>query len=123
MKVLAIKGSNALNALQGFSALLLGFKMLPSRIAEDFEHYYESFKDKTDPEKEKVLREALMFVNLKKDEIEAIVSFATDKNGIPYSAASIKNMELKDLFEVIIAVCMEIGRIKISLVSDDEKKK
>lgn len=123
MKILPIQGTNSLNALQGFSALLLGFKMLPNRIAEDFEHYYESFKDKTEAEKEKILRESLMFVNLKKDEIEALVSFATDKNGISYSAASIKNMPLNDLFDTIIAVCMEIGRIKITLVSEDEKKK
>lgn len=123
MKILPLKGYNSLNALQGFNALLLGFKMLPSRIGEDFEHYYESFKDKSEAEKEKVIREALMFVNLKKDEVEAIVSFATDKNGIPYGQASIKNMELNDLFEIIVAVCMEIGRIKITLVSEDEKKK
>jgi hypothetical protein len=123
MKILPIKGTNSLNALHGFNALLLGYKMLPNRIAEDFDHYYESFKDKTDSEKEKVIREALMFVNLNKDEVEAICSFAADKNGIAYSAASIKNMELEDLFEVIVSVCMEIGRIKITLVSEDEKKK
>lgn len=123
MKILPIKGTNSLNALHAFNSLLLGFKMLPSKITEDWEHYYESFKDKTDEEKEKILRESLMFVKLEKDEVEAIASFATDKNGIPYSAASIKNMDLNDLFEVIIAVCMEIGRIKITLVSEDEKKK
>jgi hypothetical protein len=123
MNLLPLKGVNSLNALQGFSALLLGYKMLPSRIVEDFDHYYDSFIDKTEDEKEKILRESLMFVNLKKDEIEALVSFAKDKNGIAYSAASIKNMDLKELFEIIVAVCMEIGRIKITLISEDEKKK
>ncbi len=64
----------------------------------------------------------MVFVQLGQDEVEALISFATDSNGIPYSAVNLKNLSVGDLHEVIVSVCMEIGRIKIDIVSEDEKK-
>ncbi len=122
MKVLPLKGYKSLRALNAFHALLLGLKMLPAYIAEDYESFYARFADKSEPEKEKLLREAAVFVQLGQDEVEALVSFATDKNGIAYQSANMKSLGLGELHSIIIAVCMEIGRIKIDLISEDEKK-
>lgn len=121
-KVLPLKGYKSLRALNAFHALLLGLKMLPMYIAEDYETFYSAFKDKTEDEKEKFLRQAVVFVQLEQDEVEALITFVTDQNGVPYSAVNLKNLSLDELHEVIISVCMEIGRIKIDLVSEDEKK-
>lgn len=123
IKVLPLKGYKALKALNAFNVLLLGLKMLPAYITEDYVSFFEKFKEKTDAEKETFLREAVAFVTLAQDEIEALVSFATDKNGIPYSKENLKNILVDELYEIIVAVGMEIGRIKIDLVSEDEKKK
>lgn len=122
MKVLPLKGYKSLKALNAFNALLLGLKMLPAYINENYVDFYASFKEKTDAEKETFLREAVAFVNLERDEVEAIISFSTDKNGIPYGPANIANLGPKELHECIVAVCMEIGRIKIDLVTEEEKK-
>lgn len=122
MKILPLKGYKSLRALNGFHALLLGLKMLPAYILEDYETFYASFKDKTEDAKEKLIREAAVFVQLQQDEVEAIVSFATDGNGIPYTAVNVKNLDAGQLHEIIVAVCMEIGRIRIELVSESEKK-
>jgi hypothetical protein len=62
-------------------------------------------------------------VQLEQDEVEAIIGFASDKNGIPYSPANLKNLSPDELHEIIVSVCMEIGRIRIELVSESEKKK
>lgn len=121
-KVLPLKGYKSLRALNGFHALLLGLKMLPAYIMEDYETFYGRFNDKTDAEKEKLLREAAMFVQLGQDEIEALLSFSTDKNGVPYSGINMKNLLVDELLKIIVDVCMEIGRIKIELVSESEKK-
>jgi hypothetical protein len=123
IKVAPLKGFNSLKALNAFHALLLGLKMLPAYIGESYETFYEKFKDKTDGEKETFMREAVAFVQLAQDEVEALASFACDKNGVPYSQANIKTLGPQELHEIIVAVCMEIGRIKIDLVSEDEKKK
>ncbi len=122
MKILPLKGYKSLRALNGFHALLLGLKMLPAYIEEAYETFYESFKEKSDSDKERLLREAAVFVQLGQDEVEALISFATDKNGIPYSAVNLKNLSLDELHKVIVAVCMEIGRIKIELITENEKK-
>lgn len=123
MKVLELKGHRALHALNGFSALLLGLKMLPLYVETPYEEFYASFLEKTDAEKESALRQALVFVQLASDEIEAMASFVPDPNGVPYSSTNLKSLPLGQLFEIIVAVCLAIGRIRIPIVSQAEKKK
>ncbi len=126
MKVMPIKGTHGLNALKGLSALLLGYFLLalPGKLdCDDFESFFASFKNKTENEKEKILRSAILFVRIENLEVEAMASFVQDKNGVPYISASIKNMLLPDLIDVVVAVCLEIGKIDITLISEDEKKK
>jgi hypothetical protein len=89
---------------------------------ESYEKFHAAFETKTDAEKEVMIREAILFVKLEDEEIEALLSFTTDKNGVPYSKVNIKNLSPKDLHECIVAVCMELSRIKIDLVTEAEKK-
>lgn len=121
-KVLPLTGYKSLKALNAFHALLLGLKMLPMYLSEDYETFYASFKDKSDEEKEGFLRKAIVFVRLEQDEVESLITFVMDKNGVPYSAINLKSLSVDELHDIIVAVCMEIGRIKIDLVSEDEKK-
>lgn len=121
-KVLPLKGYKSLKALNAFHALLLGLKMLPSYISQSYESFYESFKDKSDADKERLIREAALFVQLQQDEVEALVAFVTDPNGVPYSAANVNNLSVDELHEVIVTVCMEIGKIRIDILGEHEKK-
>jgi len=123
VKVLPLKGYKSLKALNAFNALLLGLKMLPMYRSTSYEVFYEGFNEKSEGEKETFLREAVAFVQLEQDEVEAVIGFACDPNGIPYGPANLKNLNPSELLEVIVAVCMEIGRIKVTLVSESEKKK
>jgi hypothetical protein len=122
MKILPLVGYKSLRALNAFHALLLGLKMLPAYAGQGYETFFSSFEEKTEREKETLLREAAVFVQLGQDEVEALVSFASDKNGIPYSSVNLKNLTVDQLHSVIVAVCMEIGKIKIDLVTSEEKK-
>lgn len=123
MKLLPLQGYASLKALNAFHTLLLGLKMLPAYMSVSYQDFYASFSEKDEAQKETALREAAAFVQLSPEEVGALISFATDKNGVPYSPVNQKNLSPKDIFEIIVAVCMEIGRIKIDLVSSDEKKK
>ena len=122
MKVVPLKGYKSLNALNAFHTLLLWLKMLPQYAMEAYDEFHEGFAQKSDAEKEKFLREAVVFVPLQSEEVEALVAFSTDANGIPYQEANIKNLGPDELVECIVAVCMEIGKIKVELISHDEKK-
>lgn len=123
MKVSTIAGPEGMKALTAFNALLFAYKGLPAYVHVPYVEFFESFKHKTDSEKETILREALSFYSLEHDEIRAIVSFGHDKNGIAYGETNVKNLSVEELFEIIIAVCMEIGKIHIDIVSEEEKKK
>lgn len=96
--------------------------MLPSYQSVSYEAFYESFHEKDEREKETAIREASVFVELSLEEIEALVGFVADPNGVPYGPSNVKNLGPKELHEIIVAVCMQIGKIKIDLVSSDEKK-
>lgn len=122
MKVLPLVGYRSLQALHAFNALLLGLKMLPAYITLSYEEYFASFQNKSDAEKETLVREAAAFVQLQPDEVEALASFVEDKNGVPYGSANIKNLGPVELHEIIVAVSMEIGRLPIRLVTETEKK-
>ncbi len=120
--VLELKGYKSLRALNAFHALLLGLKMLPAYQNQGYESFYASFSERTESEKETLLREAAVFVQLAEDEIAALISFCTDKNGVPYSTVNLKNLSVAELHDIVVSVCMEIGRIRIDLISSDEKK-
>ena len=122
MKVLPLKGYKSLKALNAFNALLLGLKMLPVNLDKNYVDFFEAFKHKSDTEKEDAVRQAVAFVPLNDDEIDALVSFTTDRNGVPYGKVNVSNLGVAELHEIIVAVCMEIGRIKIDLVTEEEKK-
>ncbi len=122
-KVSPLVGIESLHAFTAFNALLLGMKMLPAYAAIPYVDFYADFATKTESEKETFLREALAFVVLSREEIAALVGFCSDKNGVAYGPHNIKSLDVKDLFEIIVAVCMEIGKIEITLVTEAEKKK
>lgn len=123
INVLPLVGFKSLRALNAFHSLLLGLKMLPIYLDVDYVSFFDSFKLKTEAEKESALRQALAFVNLTNEELDALISFSTDSNGIRYTSINRENLKAEEIFEIVIAVCMEIGRIEITLVSEAEKKK
>ncbi len=122
MKVLELKGYKSLRALNAFHALMLGLKMLPSYMAESYEDFFERIERMDETDQEKMIREAALFVELQKDEVEALVCFCQDANGVPYTAENVKNLGPDQLIDCIVAVCMAISRINISIISESEKK-
>lgn len=122
MKVLELRGYKSLRALNAFNALMLGLKMLPAYMGEDYEAFLNRIHNMGPDDQKKMIREAAMFVELQKEEVEAIICFCTDKNGVPYTSENLKNLGPGQLIELIVAVCFEIAQIKIDFVSDAEKK-
>jgi hypothetical protein len=122
MKVLELRGYKSLRALNVFHTLMLGLKMLPAYVGEAYEDFFARVSDMPPADQEKLIREAALFVELQKEEVEALVGFCADPNGVPYAASNLKNLGPKEIHEIIVAVCLEIAKIKIDLVSDAEKK-
>jgi hypothetical protein len=122
MKVLELKGYKSLRALNAFNALMLGLKMLPAYMGEDYETFLKRVHEMSPEDQKKMIREAAMFVELQKEEVEAIICFCSDKNGVPYTSENLKSIGPDQLIEIITSVCFEIAQIKIDFISEAEKK-
>lgn len=121
-KVLPLIGYKSLRAFNAFNALLLGMKMLPAYMGQSWEEFLSSVEALPEEDQRRIITEGARFVELSEEEVKAIVGFSTDPNGVPYGAENIKSLGPKDLVEVIVEVCLEIGKIKIDFVSENEKK-
>jgi hypothetical protein len=122
MKVLEIKGYKSLKALNAFHTLMLGLKMLPSYMGESYEDFYSRISEMDESGQEKLIREAVLFVELQKEEVEAVLGFCADSNNVPYGPENLKSLSPDKIVEMIVAVCKEIAKIKINFVSEAEKK-
>lgn len=117
-----IKGVNGWRAFNGFNALLMGYKQLPNYAAVSYEAFYKALGEMQPREQEDLIRRACFFVNLESIEMDAMLSFVKDKNGVPIGAANVKNLKLPEIMDMVISVCMEFASMKIDMVSDTEKK-
>lgn len=122
MKVLELRGYKSLKALNAFHTLMLGLKMLPAYLGETYEDFYSRVEDMSQADQEKMIREAVLFVELQRDEVEALACFCADVNGIPYGAENLKSLGPDQIVEIIVSVAKEIAKIKINFVTDNEKK-
>lgn len=122
MEVSDLKGYKSYRAFNAFHSLMLGAKMLPNYMHMSYEDFFAVIDELPPADQEKVIREAALFVKLEQEEIEALVCFCRDKNGVPYSAENLKSLGPDQIFEMIVAVCVKISKIKIDFVTKAEKK-
>lgn len=122
MKVLELKGYKSLRALNAFSALMLGLKMLPAYMGEEYETFFSRIQQMPPEDQKRMILEAAKFVELQPEEVAALVCFCTDKNGVPYTSENVKQLGPDKLIEVIVAVCYELMQIRIDMITEDQKK-
>ena len=122
IKVSELKGTPSYAAFTAYHKLMLGLKMLPIYMFESYEVFFGRIDNLSDSEKLKFIQEAAVFVKLDDEELEYLLHFCTDANGVPYSKENMKNLTADQFIDMIIAVSVEISKIKTPFVSEDEKK-
>jgi hypothetical protein len=122
LKVLPLEGLKSLRAFNVYHTLLLGYKMLPAKIGMTYEDFLTEFDKNSDEEKTKVLMEAAAFVPIEQEELDALTCFCCDINGVPLTKINTGKMTPKELIDVVVAVCLEMSKIKLYSVSEDVKK-
>lgn len=122
MKVLELKGYKSYRAMSAFSTLMLGLKMLPAYMGEAYEDFFQRIQAMPEIDQRKMITEAAAFVVLDKEEIDSLVCFCADKNGVPYGPENVKSLGPDEIIHIIVAVGCEIVKIKIDFLSEAEKK-
>lgn len=120
--VLELKGYKSLRALNAFHTLMLGLKMLPEYMAEGYEEFMTRVSKMSPEEQKQMIKTAVLFVELSKEEVEALICFTVDPNGVPYTAVNLKSLSADELHAIIVAVCFEISKIKVDFLTEAEKK-
>lgn len=122
-KVLELSGMDSYFALQAYGKMLLGLKMLPAYMHLGYSEFYHDIEKMEPKDQEKMIREGVFMVNLDAEEIMAFIQFCVDKNGVPYKRENVKKLPPEQIFEMAVAVCIELAKIKVKLTTEDEKKK
>jgi hypothetical protein len=124
IQVSELKGIQSLHAFNAYNSLLMGLKMIPEYMSIGFEDFLKMLDGlESEAERRKILTTAARFVKLEEDELNALISFCSDSNGVPYGKENLKNLKPEELVDVIVSVCLKMSEIKVDLVTEAEKKK
>ena len=121
-EVLQLTGYESIRGFYAYHKLMLGLNMLPSYIKENYRSFYTRISALPESDKIAILKEAAIFVELEKHEVEALCYFCTDKNGIRYTSVNMKSLSPVELVDIIHSVCFEMSKLDIDLLSEEEKK-
>jgi len=122
IKVLPLKGPNTYWALMAYIKLLIGLKHLPAYMGLDLEEFFDKIEAMPVEDRKKIVREAVLVVALDESEVNALVKFAADKNGVPYGRENTANMPPGEFMELLHAVTQEIAALEPNFLSMREKK-
>lgn len=108
-----LKGPKSVRPFQVMSTLSLGLLMLPVNMNKLFDPWHEELINLSPENQRLMLEQATRFVELKEDEIAAVVSFCKDSNGIPIDKTNINNFKPNELLDMVVAVCLEVLKIDV----------
>lgn len=122
IKALELKGLKSVRALNSYSILLMGLKMIPEYAHLTYEEFLSIINAMEPEDQRKIFKTAVKLVNMEPDDVKALCVFCADSNGVPYTSENMHKLALKDILEIMVEVCMAIASIKIDMISEDQKK-
>lgn len=122
MKLLPLKGPDTYWALQSYIKLLFGLKMLPMYMGDTLEEFFAKVEAMSVDDRKKIVRQAVLMVTLDRDEVNSLIKFAADKNGVPFSRENTLSMDPAEYMEIIHAVTQAIAALEPNFLSATEKK-
>lgn len=122
IKTKELEGYESFLALQVWYKVMIGYKMFAPNAHFELEKFFEHLGDMDDAEKEKCVREALLITPLSKEDIELVSVFCSDANGVSFKQENMRKLSPSQVHDILAKVFMEITKIKINLLSEDEKK-
>lgn len=115
-----LKGIKSYYALTTFNCVVLRITQLPNFEQWSEEQILESFEQLTQEQVTALLRKSIDLIPLNDKEILSLIVFCEDKNGVPLGLHSLKNFNPYEIRELCLSVLIEISKIRINFVTDDE---
>ena len=122
IKLLPLKGPDSYWALQSYIKLLFGLKMLPMYMGQTLEEFFDHIEAMPVEDRKKIVREAVLMVTLDQGELNSLMKFAADKNGVRFSNENTAALSPSEFMEIIQAVAQAIAALEPNFLSVREKK-
>lgn len=122
IKVKELRGLESVWALNAYHTLVRGLALEQACLGQEVDTTLAKFEALDDAGKERELRRAFALVNLGADDMQNLLLFALDANGIPYAKRKLSALGPVELVEAMLAVCMEIAKITPKVCPNDVKK-
>lgn len=122
VKVKELRGLESVWALNAYHTLVRGLAIEQACMGQEMDVTFAKFEALDAAGKERELRRAFSLVNLPEEDMQNLLLFALDANGIPYGKRTLKNIGPADLIEAMVAVCLEIAKITPRVCPEDVKK-
>ena len=113
MEVTELKGLKSVKALNIYSQLLLGYKMLPIHFDKTYDEFLEWFSNQSVDDKKIIIKQALSAVSLDDVDITALTAFAKDENGIIYTKSVLDHLSINEIIDVATEVCLALDRLEV----------
>ena len=118
-----LRGLKSVYAVNALSNLVYGLAVEQAHLGQDIETTYAKFEALDEAGQREQLKHALRLVNLSKEDMLNLLSFALDVNGIPYDEGRVKNMAPAEIMEAMLEVACKVAQtIKPRSITDDAKK-
>jgi len=122
IKLLPLKGPDTYWALQSYIKLLFGLKMLPMYMGLTIEEFFVYIEQMPADDRKKIIREAVLMVTLDRDEVNSLIKFAADKNGVPFGRENTSSLDPNEYMEIIHRVTQAIASLEPNFLTATEKK-
>ncbi len=122
VRVKELRGLKSVWALNALATLIYGLGTEQACLGQDYETTAAKFEALPDEEKEKQLRHALEIVNLTSADMMNLLEFAIDANGVPYAQKKLEKMGPHEIVEAMLAVCLELAKLRPQVCPEDLKK-
>lgn len=122
MEVRPIKGYNCYRAYQVYRDILLAsyYFYEANKICfednpkpEKYNEFLRRFENSNEEERKKIIEIGANNFNLSLDEVCFLVGLVEDANGVPYSKATLNNLDPQKIIEIIVEVCLEISKVTV----------
>ena len=122
IKLLPLVNLKSVQAFCAYNNVLFGLHCSPAHLGKTDEQFYDWFDGLNETEKEKQLRFGLSLAKLSTEEMLDLACFASDENGIAFTEINLKKLNPIDILEILLAVCVAMSKIKVSSISEEQKK-
>lgn len=122
IRVKELRGYESVWALNAYYLLVFGLGSEQAVLGQDYDTTAANFEALPEHKKETQLRHALQIVNLSAADMQNLLFFALDANGIPYAQKKPEQLGPEELVEAMLAVCLAISRITPRTCPTDAKK-